>query len=249
MKVIGVIPARFESTRLPHKLLKDLCGKPLLQWTYEAAKKARLLDQLIIACDDKRIKDAADAFNAPCVMTSVDHKSGTDRIIEAVSAIDAKIVINIQADEPLINPLVIDRLAQEMLSDERLLMATAKRKITNPDEVNNPNAVKVVCDKNGYALYFSRYAIPYLRDKDFTPNYYKHLGIYAYAKDFLYVFKKLSGSMLESAEKLEQLRALEAGYRIKVIEVDYESVGVDTQEDFDRVAAIIRENNKGVKHA
>jgi len=240
MKVIGVIPARFDSTRLPHKLLKDLCGKPLLQWTYEAAKKARLLDQLIIACDDKRIKDAADAFNAPCVMTSVDHKSGTDRIVEAVSAVDAKIVVNIQADEPLINPLVIDRLAQTMLTDERLLMATAKRKITNPDEVNNPNAVKVVCDKNGYALYFSRYAIPYLRDKDFTPDYYKHLGIYAYAKDFLYVFKKLSGSMLEAAEKLEQLRALEAGYRIKVIEADYESIGVDTQEDFDRVEAIIK---------
>ena len=245
MKVIGIIPARLESTRLPHKLLKDLCGKPLLQWTYEAAKKARLLDQLIIACDDKRIKDAAVAFNAPCVMTSRDHKSGTDRIIEAVFAIEAKIVINIQADEPLINPLTIDRLAQEMLADSRLVMATVKCKITGPGEVDNPNVVKVVCDKNGYALYFSRYAVPYLRDKDFTPNYYKHLGIYAYAKDFLYVFKKLSGSMLEAAEKLEQLRALEAGYRIKVIEVDYESIGVDTQEDFDRVENIIKERGRG----
>ena len=240
MKVIGVIPARFESTRLPHKLLKDLCGKPLLQWSYEAAKKARLLDTLIIACDDKRIKDAAAAFNAPCVMTSLDHKSGTDRIIEAVSTIDAKVVINIQADEPLINPLVIDHLAQEMLSDDKLMMATAKCKIANREEVNNPNVVKVVCDKNGYALYFSRHAIPYLRDKDFAPNYYKHLGIYAYTKDFLYVFKKLSGSMLETAEKLEQLRALESGYRIKVIEVDCESIGVDTQEDFNRVEAIIK---------
>ena len=240
MKVIGVIPARFESTRLPHKLLKELCGKPLLQWSYEAAKRARLLDTLIIACDDKRIKDAAAAFNAPCVMTSPEHKSGTDRIAEAVSAIDAKIVINIQADEPLIDPLVIDRLAQEMLADDKLMMATAKCKITAPEEINNPNVVKVVCDKNGYALYFSRHAIPYLRDKDFMPHYYKHLGIYAYTKDFLYVFKKLSGSMLEAAEKLEQLRVLEAGYKIKMIEVEQESVGVDTQEDFNRVEAIIK---------
>jgi 3-deoxy-manno-octulosonate cytidylyltransferase (CMP-KDO synthetase) len=240
MKVIGVIPARYESTRLPRKLLRDICGKPLLQWTYEAASKSKLLDKLIIACDDAKIKEACDSFGANCVMTSLDHKSGTDRIAEAVAAIDAKIIINIQADEPLINPAVIDGLAETMLASESLVMATVKRKISDSCEIDNPNAVKVVCDKDGFALYFSRHAIPYKRDVATDVIYYKHLGIYAYTKDFLYVFKKLTSSVLENAEKLEQLRVLEAGYKIKVIETRFDTVGVDTAQDLEKVIEIIR---------
>jgi len=244
IKVVGVIPARYESTRLPRKLLRDICGKPLLQWTYEAAAKAKLLDKLIIACDDEKIMAACRSFGADCVMTALEHKSGTDRIAEAVASLDACIVINIQADEPLIDPAVIDSLAETMLADPRLVMVTVKRRIIDEAEINNPNVVKVVCDKDGYALYFSRYAIPYRRDAGASAAYFKHLGIYAYTKDFLYVFKKLAVSSLENAEKLEQLRVLEAGYKIRLIETMVDTVGVDTADDLEKVGAILERTIK-----
>lgn len=240
MKIVGVIPARYASTRLPCKLLRDICGKPLLQWTYEAARKAKLLDKLIVACDDVKIKQACDSFGADCVMTSVEHKSGTDRIAEAIGPMEARVVINIQADEPLISPAIIDALADTMLANDSLVMATVKRRIVENADIDNPNVVKVVCDKDGFALYFSRYAIPYKRDAGADIAYFKHMGIYAYAKDFLYVFKKLSGSCLENAEKLEQLRVLEAGYKIKVIETTFDTVGVDTEEDLLRVENLLK---------
>lgn len=239
IEVIGVIPARYQSTRLPFKLTREILGKPLIQWVWETARQARLLDRLLIACDDIKIKEIAERFGAEVMMTSPQHQSGTDRIGEAVRDIDAKIVVNIQADEPLMHHSVIDGLAQTLLSDSKVQIATVRKKIENNEEINNPNVVKVVCDKNDFAIYFSRHAIPYYRDKS-SHTYYKHLGIYAYTKDFLYTFKNLPHSYLEHAEKLEQLRPLEAGYRIKVIETMFESVGVDTKEDFAKVENILK---------
>jgi 3-deoxy-manno-octulosonate cytidylyltransferase (CMP-KDO synthetase) len=239
--VVGVIPARYASVRLTHKLLRAICGKTLLQWTWEAARASHVLDKLIIACDHPEIEKTAKEFGAYVVMTSSSHSSGTDRIAEAVRDIDAKIVINIQADEPLLHPSVIDRLAEEMLSGPNLVMATVKIKLEGEEELHNPNVVKVICDKDNYAVYFSRLAVPYYRQADAKDKkYYKHLGIYAYTKDFLYTFKNLPHSYLEEAEKLEQLRVLEAGYKIRVIETQFDSVGVDTEEDLKRVEAILQ---------
>ncbi len=237
--VIGVIPARYASTRLAHKLTRKLLGKPLLQWTWESASKAHSLDKVLVACDDSRLKEMVEGFGGEAVLTSVDHTSGTDRVAEAVSEIDTKVVINIQADEPLMHPSVINALAQTMLADEKLVMGSARNKIDDKKEINNPNAVKVVCDKDEYALYFSRFPLPYYRDQEDEKIYYKHLGIYAYTKDFLYEFKSLPSSYLEQAEKLEQLRALEAGYKIKVIETQFNSWGVDTKEDLQHVEKIL----------
>lgn len=242
--VIGVIPARYESKRLERKLTRKLSGKTLLQWSWENAALAHGLDKLIIACDHEELKKEAENFGAEAVLTSVDHSSGTDRITEAVADIDAKIIINIQADEPLINSSVIDRLAQEMLSDEGLVMATAKKKIEEESEMKNPNVVKVITDRSDFAIYFSRHALPYYRSRSFNKSYYKHLGIYAYTKDFLYTFKNLPESYLELAEKLEQLRVIEAGYKIKVIETQFDSWGVDTEEDLAKVEGILAQKDK-----
>ena len=243
--IIGVIPARYESTRLYHKLLRIICGKSLLQWTWENASATHSLDKLIIACDHLEIKKEAEKFGAEVVLTSPEHSSGTDRIAEAIREIDAKIVINIQADEPLIHHSIIDRLAQEMLSDQGLVMATVKKRIDQENEINNSNVVKVVTTREDIALYFSRSPIPFYRDQGSKALNYKHLGIYAYTKDFLYTFKNLPESSLERAEKLEQLRALEAGYRIKVVETQFDSCGVDTEEDLRKVERLLsaKKNN------
>ncbi|MCM8787433.1 MAG: 3-deoxy-manno-octulosonate cytidylyltransferase [Candidatus Omnitrophica bacterium] len=244
MKVIGVIPARYASTRLPYKLLRKLFGKPLIQWTWENASKAKTLDKLIIACDDPAIGDVAKEFGATVIYTSTQHLSGTDRVAEAVRDIDVDVIINIQADEPLIHPFIIDSLAEEMLSNPQILMATVRKKIEDISEVQNPSIVKVICDKNGYAIYFSRFPIPYYRESDTEQVYYKHIGIYAYTKDFLFTFKNLPRSYLEDAEKLEQLRALSSGYKIKVIDTLFDSWGVDTEEDLAKLERILSE--KGI---
>ena len=241
INIIGVIPARYESTRLSYKLLRTICGKSLLQWTWENASATHSLDRLIIAGDHLEIKNEAEKFGAEFILTSPEHSSGTDRIAEAIREIDAKVVINIQADEPLIHHSIIDRLAQEMLSDEELVMATVKKRIDQESEINNPNVVKVVTTREDIALYFSRFPIPFCRDQGSRPLYYKHLGIYAYTKDFLYTFKNLPESPLEGAEKLEQLRALEAGYKIKVIETQFDSCGVDTEDDLYKAERLIAE--------
>lgn len=243
INVIGVIPARYESSRLPHKLLREICGKTLIEWVWKAASRASSLDDLIIACDDIKIKEAAEGFGAKAVMTSTKHQSGTDRIAEAVGSIDARVVINIQADEPLMHHSVIDGLAREMTDNPSVVMATVKKRITSQEDINNPNVVKLICDKNDFAVYFSRYAIPYYRDSADQKTHHKHLGIYAYTKDFLYTFKNLPSSSLEKAEKLEQLRAIEAGYKIKVIETKFESIGVDTEEDLRKVEDVLRSQN------
>jgi len=237
MDVIGIIPARYSSTRFQGKVLADILGKPMIQHVWERAKQAVVLDDLIIACDDERVAKAAEDFGAKIIMTAKGHVSGTDRIIEIVNPIDVKIVINIQADEPLIHPQMINSVAQALLDDNKISMATIMKQIDNVKDIDDPNVVKVVIDKNNFALYFSRSPIPcHVKESDIRlPVYFKHIGLYGYTKDFLFIYKNLPVSYLERVERLEQLRVLEEGFRIKVIETKYDTIGVDTPEDLEKV--------------
>lgn len=237
MNVIGVIPARYQSSRLEAKVLADILGKSMLQHVWERAKEARLLDDLIIACDHEEVVKAAHEFGAKTILTSKGHASGTDRICEVINQLDVNIVINIQADEPLIHPTMIDSIAAALIDNRSLSMATIMKKIDDAAMVVDPNVVKVVVDKNNFALYFSRAPIPFLaKNADIKePVYYKHIGLYGYTKDFLFTFKSLPPSDLEKTERLEQLRVLEGGYRIKVVETKFDTIGVDTVEDLERV--------------
>lgn len=242
MDVIGVIPARYSSTRFEGKVLAKILGKPMIQLVYERAKQARLLDDIIIACDHELVVNAAREFGAKAVLTSKGHACGTDRISEVINPLDVKIVINIQGDEPLIHPTMIDSVAAALLDDKSINMATLMKKIDDPRLVSDPNVVKVVVDKNNFALYFSRAAIPYLAHSAEIkePVYYKHIGLYGYTKDFLFTYKNLPVSGLEKTECLEQLRVLEEGFRIKVIETKFDTVGVDTPEDLEKVEAYLK---------
>jgi 3-deoxy-manno-octulosonate cytidylyltransferase (CMP-KDO synthetase) len=242
MNIIGVIPARYSSTRFEGKVLADILGKPMIQHVWERAKQAVALDDLIIACDNEDVATIAREFGAKVIMTSKAHASGTDRIIEVINPIDVRIVINIQADEPLIHPMMIDVIAQAMLDDNKISMATLMKRIDDPRLINDPNVVKVVVDKNNFALYFSRQAIPYhaVNSEIKQPVYYKHIGLYGYTKDFLFVYKNLPVSELEKTERLEQLRILEESFRIKVIETKYDTIGVDTPQDLERVKEYLR---------
>lgn len=239
MKALGVIPARYASTRLPGKVLLPIAGKPMIQHVWERTKKSKILSDVWIACDDQRIVDAAKKFGAKAVLTSVDHPSGTDRIAEAVRKAKVDVVVNIQGDEPLINSSVIDNLAKALLKNKTYQMATVIKPLVKSEEVNNPNVVKVVIDSNHDALYFSRSTIPFNRDQEKGVQYFKHLGIYAYRKTFLLKLTKMPSSNLEKIEKLEQLRVLEAGYKIKTIQTDLETIGVDTAEDLKKVEALL----------
>lgn len=242
MEVIGVIPARYSSTRFEGKVLADIDGKSMLQHVWERAKEAIILDDLIIACDDERVAEAARLFGAKVMLTAKGHASGTDRICEVVNPIDVKIVVNIQGDEPLIHPTMINTVARALLEDSSFSVATIMKKIEDPAMIHDPNVVKVVTDKNNFALYFSRAAIPHLavNSEVISPVYYKHIGLYGYAKDFLFVYKNLPASALENTEKLEQLRILQEGFRIKVMETKYDTVGVDTPEDLERVKKLLK---------
>ena len=245
MKAIGVIPARYDSTRFPGKVLADIHGRPLIQYVYEEALKAKNLQDLLVATDDQRVLEAVQAFGGRGVITAKEHQSGTDRISEVVNPIDAQIVVNIQGDEPLIKFSMIDELVECLSQDSQLCMATLIRKIEEREELENQNVVKVVKDKNNFALYFSRLPVPHLRSdsaqiEDLT--YYKHLGLYAYTKDFLFIFTHLPQGVLERTEQLEQLRALEQGYKIKLVETGMDTIGVDIPQDLERVKArLVRE--------
>ena len=244
MEAIGVIPARYGSTRFEGKVLKDLCGKPVIQHVYERAKKAKTLDDIIIAADDDRIIKVVEGFGGKVVFTSKSHTTGTDRIAEVVNEIDVRTVVNIQGDEPLIDPLAIDDLVREMQEDPELAMATVVKKSYSAEEFRNPDVVKAIVDERNYALYFSRSPIPSHLEPSVGGSYfYKHLGIYAYNKDFIFTFKKLPVSYLEGHENLEQLRALEHGYRIKTIETSTETVGIDTPEDLAAAKLILEKES------
>jgi 3-deoxy-manno-octulosonate cytidylyltransferase (CMP-KDO synthetase) len=207
----------------------------MLQHVWERASQARYLTDVVIATDDDRIFQAAAGFKARVRMTRADHLSGTDRVAEVASATDAEIVVNIQGDEPLIDPAAIDAAVLGILEHEETLMGTLKKRIEREAEIADPNVVKVVTDREDNAIYFSRSPIPYARDK---ATYYKHIGLYVYRRDFLLTYSDLPVGPLEMSEKLEQLRALENGFRIRVVETEYESLGVDTPEDWHRVAAL-----------
>jgi 3-deoxy-manno-octulosonate cytidylyltransferase (CMP-KDO synthetase) len=234
-KFLGVIPARFSSTRFPGKILAPLAGKPMLQHVYERASQARYLSSTIIATDDQRIFDAARGFGARVRMTRTDHPSGTDRVAEIASAENAEVIVNIQGDEPLIDPAAIDAAVLPVAHDPDIVMATLKKKIEDFSEIDNPNVVKVVTDRAGDAIYFSRCPIPFNRERASGATYYKHIGLYIYQRDFLLNYSSLPIGPLEQTERLEQLRALENGYRIRVVETEYESLGVDTPADLERV--------------
>jgi 3-deoxy-manno-octulosonate cytidylyltransferase (CMP-KDO synthetase) len=211
----------------------------MLQHVWERASQARYLTDLIIATDDDRIRDAAISFKARVMMTRPDHPSGTDRVAEVASASSAELVVNIQGDEPLIDPAAIDAAILGLLDTDDLVMGTLKKRIEREEEIADPNVVKVVTDARGDAIYFSRSTIPYVRDSGAEPAaYFKHIGLYVYRREFLLAYPDLPVGPLEKAERLEQLRALENGHRIRVVETEYESLGVDTPEDWARVAAL-----------
>ena len=242
MKVICVIPARYHSTRFPGKALADILGKPMIQHVYERVLKAGNVSLAAVATDDKRIAAAVEGFGGLAIMTAATHRSGTDRIAEAVSRLgieDTDVVVNIQGDQPLFEPSQIDEVAKPLLDDPTIPMSTLIYRIVREEEITHPNAVKVVFDQDHFALYFSRATIPYVRDNGRKGSYYKHHGIYAYRRDFLDTFTKLPEGKLEKLEALEQLRALEYGYKIKVVITPYDSVEVDNKQELERVRQIL----------
>ncbi|HHL40187.1 MAG TPA: 3-deoxy-manno-octulosonate cytidylyltransferase [Deltaproteobacteria bacterium] len=238
MKVAAVIPARYASTRLEGKPLADICGTPMIRMVYERACRAALVDTVVVATDDERILSVVRGFGGRAVMTSRSHRSGTERVAEAARDLDAPIVVNLQGDEPLIEPSMVDEVVRPLVDEPGLAMATLKTPITDEDELFDPHVVKVVTDRAGRALYFSRSPIPHRRGG--AARAFKHIGIYAFRRDFLFTFSALPPSPLERSEELEQLRALENGYSIKVVETDRSPVAVDTPEDLDRVRGIVR---------
>jgi len=233
--VLACIPARYGSTRFPAKVLAKDTGKFLIQHTYEQACLAKLPEKVIIAADDERVVAAAATFGAECILTSVENKSGTDRIAEAVADIDVDIVVNLQADEPEIDPENIDYLAKLLLDNHQCRMATLVAEFENTEQVKDPNIVKVVVDKDNYAIYFSRSVIPYYRkagDSGEMKNYLRHLGIYAYRKGFLMEITSMPQSRLEKIEKLEQLRVLDNGYSILTGRVKHAHDSIDTPQQY-----------------
>ena len=240
MNILCVIPARYASTRLPGKPLADICGKPMICRVYDRAVQAETLNEVVVATDDERVKNAVEKNGGRAIMTAKDHPTGTDRLAEVAQRYpDVDVIINVQGDEPLIEPSLIDKLGEAFSDRPELQMATVKTEITDEQEMNNPNNVKVVTDKEGYALYFSRSLLPYPRVKG-KARVYKHIGIYAYRRDFLLKYAKMKPTPLEEAESLEQLRALENGYRIMVLETADRFVGVDTADDLALVNEIYR---------
>lgn len=228
--VAVVIPARYASERLPGKPLAQIDGRPMIWYVWEKARKSRLATRVVVATDDGRIAEAVKDFGGEAIMTSPACASGTDRVAEAARGLSEEIIVNLQGDEPMMHPSVIDAVAAPLLADQAISMTTAALLRDDPEEFLRPSVVKVVTDAGGDALYFSRSPIPHYRDAG-SGRYRKHLGIYGYRKGFLFTVAALPPSPLEEAERLEQLRVLESGYRIRVVDVAHDSVGVDTQED------------------
>lgn len=249
MRVTIVIPTRYASTRFPGKPLADLNGKPMIQWVCEGASRCSLVDKVLVATDDIRIAEAVAAFGGTAVMTRADHPTGTDRLAEVAAGLDSELIVNVQGDEPLIDPAMIEAAVRPLLADPSIPMGTLKTPLTSLEEFHNPNVVKVVTDRQGFALYFSRAPIPHPRDfADQLESRWrelataKHVGLYVYRRDFLLAFPQLAPTPLEEQEKLEQLRALEYGHRIFVAETALGVQGVDTPEDLERVKKLLTGN-------
>jgi 3-deoxy-D-manno-octulosonate cytidylyltransferase len=233
-RVAAVIPARYGATRLPGKPLAEIDGRPMIWYVWDSARRAKVPSRVVVATDDERIASAVRGFGGEAVLTSPACASGTDRVAEAARTMDEEILINLQGDEPLMHPSVLDAVAGPLVSDPDVLMSTAALPQDDPEEYTRTSVVKVVVDARGDALYFSRSPIPHFRDSGAGP-YRKHLGIYGYRRAFLFRVAALPPSPLEEAERLEQLRVLQAGYRIRVVDVGHDSVGVDTPEDLKAV--------------
>ena len=247
-RIVGVIPARYGSSRFKGKVLADIAGKPMIQWVYERANQSKTLDELFVAVDDQRIQSRVEQFGGKAVLTAAHHKSGTDRIAEAVENMSADIVVNIQGDQPLIEPNMIDEAVQPMIDNPEIQMSTLKRQIEK-DEFDDPGVVKVVVDYKDFALYFSRSLIPYPR-YDENLRVFEHVGLYVYRKDFLLKISRMPQGYLEKIESLEQLRVIEKGYRILVVETKMDrtaGISVDTPEDLKKVEKIISQM-KGISN-
>ncbi|BCR05496.1 3-deoxy-manno-octulosonate cytidylyltransferase [Desulfuromonas versatilis] len=249
MRVTALIPARYASSRFPGKPLAEIAGKPMIQWVYERTSRSALVDRVIVATDDERIRQAVQAFGGEVQMTRSDHPTGTDRLAEVAARIETDIVVNVQGDEPLIDPRMIDMAVEPLTTDPSIPMGTLKTPIASVEEFLNPNVVKVVTDREGFALYFSRAPIPHPRDfADGLQEQFqelqacKHIGLYVYRRDFLLAYPGLPVTPLENLEKLEQLRALEHGHKIRVVETSLSSLGVDTPEDLEKVREYLKIN-------
>jgi len=245
MNITAIIPARYASTRFEGKALADIQGKPMIQHVYERTLRASHVSEVIVATDDDRIAAAVRAFGGRAEMTSRDHETGTDRLAEVAARLDSDLIVNVQGDEPLIEPVMIDDAIAPLVADSSIVMGTLKSRIRNLHDFLSPNVVKIVTDMDDFALYFSRSPLPNFRDKwnDLKDEAFvsgkllcfKHVGLYVYRRDFLLKYSRLSPTFLERSEMLEQLRALENGYRIKVVETSLESIGVDTPADLEKV--------------
>lgn len=247
MKIVGVIPSRYSSTRLPGKPLKDIGGKSMVQRVYERAKQSRRLDEVIVVTDDKRIVEEVKKFQGKAVMTSVDHPNGTSRIAEAVKYLKADLIINIQGDEPFIRFEMIDELIEVLMKNDDIPMATLCYELHDQNKFNDENVVKVVCDRQGNALYFSRSLIPFPRKHEHF-KVYEHIGIYGYRGSFLQTFVQLEDTPLSMTESLEQLKVLEYGYKLAVVKTRYEynALSIDTQNDLEEARRIILRQKKKV---
>jgi len=246
VRITAIIPARYASSRFPGKPLVDILGKPMIQRVYEQTAQAELVDEVLVATDDRRIADAVEAFGGRACMTSDRHETGTDRLAEVAAQLNSDLIVNVQGDEPLIDPRMIDQAIAPLKEDNTIDMGTLMVLIKEAREYLNPNVVKVVTNRQGDALYFSRAPIPWSRDYSETAaahfehiRAFKHVGLYVYRREFLLEYPSLPATPLEQMEKLEQLRALENGYRIRVVETDLQSQGVDTPQDLARVCEIL----------
>lgn len=242
-KVLAVIPARHASSRFPGKPLAPIAGKPMIQHVYERVRGASLVSQVVVATEDARIESAVAGFGGKAIMTRSDHRTGTDRVAEVATHLPADIYVNVQGDEPLIDPGTIDALVAEMSEDTSVQLATPCTAIKHQDDIMDPNIVKVVRDFESNALYFSRAPVPWVRDTagTVTARHWKHLGLYGFRRDALLEFPTLPPGELEHIEQLEQLRWLENGFRIRVVETDYDAVSVDVPADVERVEKLLKE--------
>jgi 3-deoxy-manno-octulosonate cytidylyltransferase (CMP-KDO synthetase) len=242
--VLAVIPARYSSSRFPGKPLAAIAGRPMIERVVERVRRAQSVSRVVVATDDDRIKTVVEAFSGEVILTRRDHRSGTDRVAEVAAHIPAEIYVNIQGDEPLVDPQAIDAIVAAMNDDASIQIATPCTAITQPDDIMDPNVNKVVRDFDGKALYFSRAPIPWVRDTQagVAARHWKHVGLYAYRRDALLEFPTLPPGELERVEQLEQLRWLENGFRIAVVETQYDAVSVDIPADIERVERILSEN-------
>ena len=243
MKIIGVIPARYKSSRFPGKPLVDICGKPMIYWVYQQAGKVKEFDKVYIATDDERIREACEQYNMDVIMTSDKHQTGSDRVAEVATKVEGDLFVNVQGDEPVINPEMIRQVISIFLEDAEVYFGSLKKEITDPEEIKAASTVKVVTDDNGDAMYFSRSITPSNIKDGKLARVFRHVGIYAYKRDFLLKFTNMEQTELELGEGIEPLRAMQHGYKIRLKETEYSSIGVDYPEHVALVEKVIREKN------